>query len=205
MLKDVLNGRLHIADHINPFVKSFIISESFFWTAWSLFTPIFAIFATNSISGGSIAVAASTFSSYFIARIISELFISKIVSKTSENKKISIIVGGILIVSLSYLGFAFTKNVPFLYLFWITSGIGFGIATPPKLSLFSTHLDHNKETVEWSATDVINLTLMALATMLGGFIANQYGFKPLFILASAINILAIIPFLLYKKQTIQSS
>lgn len=200
MLKDILNGNLHIADHINPFVKSFIISESFFWTSWSLFTPIFAIFATNKVSGGSIEVAASTFSSYFIARIISELLISKIVSKVAENKKISIIISGILLVSLSYLGFAFTNNVPFLYLFWILAGIGFGIATPPKLSLFSTHLDHNKETAEWSATDSINLTLMAFATMLGGFIANQYGFKPLFILASIINTFAVIPFIIYKTR-----
>ncbi|MBI2596186.1 MFS transporter [Candidatus Daviesbacteria bacterium] len=196
MIKDILNG--HLFNTVNPFVKSFIISESFFWTSWSLFTPIFAIFATNKISGGNIEVAASTFSVYFVARIISELLTSKLSSKLGIREKISLVILGISLVSISYVGFAFTTTVFPLYIFWIICGWGFGIATPPKLSLFSTHLDRHKETVEWGATDSINLALMALSTMAGGFIANQYGFKPLFLLASVINILAIIPFITYK-------
>ncbi len=205
MIKDILNGHFRFADSINPFVKSFIISESFFWTSWSLFTPIFAIFVTSKISGGNIQVAASTFSIYFVARIISEILTSKISSKLGIREKISLVVLGISLVSISYIGFAFTTTVFPLYIFWIICGWGFGIATPPKLSLFSTHLDKSKETVEWGATDSINLTLMALSTLLGGFIANQYGFKPLFLLASIINIFAIIPFIIYKISATQQN
>jgi len=65
-------------------------------------------------------------------------------------------------------------------------GVGFGVASPAKYALFTNHIDKEKATSEWSLYDAITLLGIAAATALGGFIASQYGFSTLFILASII-------------------
>ena len=103
-------------------------------------------------------------------------------------------------MSIAYIGFAFSHNIPFLFFFYILIGIGFGVASPAKYSLFTNHIDKEKTSTEWSMYDAINLIGIASATALGGFIASIYGFAFLFILASIVNILAIVPYLTIAKK-----
>lgn len=200
MIKNNLLSGLHFADGVNPFVKAFIFSEGLFWSSANLVLPLFVLFASTQISNTNIQIATFALSSHFIVRVVTELFSSNYLSKLGEYRKITIIIAGITLLSISYAGFSFTNTVPSLFLFGGLAGLGWGIITPLKLSLFSTHLDKNKETLEWSWTDAINLTLIACATALGGFITNNFGFAPLFVLASIINTAAIIPFLFYIKK-----
>ena len=185
--------------NFNPYIKSFIISDGLLFSAWSLIFPLFAVFVTSNIAGGNIEVAASTVTVYFIIRIITEIISGKYLQKYSESKRLSILIAGMLLVAVAYLGFAFSKTISAIYIFWAIAGVGWGLATPTRLSLFSLHLDKNSAVTEWSVTDVINLILIAASTALGGFIATQYGFQLLFILAAIINLLGVIPFWLYKK------
>lgn len=197
MLKEFFIGHVPSDFHLNPIVKAFIISETFVWASWNSFTPIFAIFAALNIPGGNTEIAASSFSTYLMARVVFELMSGKFLNKSSELKKFVYTILGIMFLSAAYVGFAFTNSVLGLYEFSILTGLGLGIATPAKNALFSTHLDKNSETVEWGIYDATAFMGMALAATLGGFIANQYGFKFLFLLAAAINFLGIIPYLLF--------
>jgi MFS family permease len=180
---------------VNPIVRAYIISESFLWSAWNFITPIFAVFATNHIEGGSVQVAASAFSAYLIARVMAELACGRYFSKSNDSQKITITMVGIAVISFAYLGFAFATSVPQLFLYYSVAGIGLGIASPAKNSLFSIHLDKNKETTEWSFSDASSFISMALASALGGFIAAIYGYKALFIVAYIVNMLAIPPYI----------
>ncbi len=169
----------------------------FLWSAWNSTAPIFAIFAVTHIPGGNTEVAASAFSTHLIVRVVFELMSGRYLLKTTEEKKFFLTIIGILLVGVSYLGFAFIQSFFSVFFFSGLSGMGFGIASPAKNSLFSTHLDKNKESVEWGIYDATIFIGMALAAVIGGFIANKYGFKPLFIIAAIINILSILPYLLY--------
>jgi len=102
-----------------------------------------------------------------------------------------------VLLSIAYIGFSFSHSIVQLFFFYVITGVAIGIATPAKNSLFSAHLDHDKEPTEWSLYDAVTLMGIALATALGGFIASAYGFQPLFLLAALINILGIIPYLIY--------
>lgn len=197
MIRDLFLGRNPSHFQINPVVKSFIISETFLWSAWNFVTPIFAIFVVNNIEGGNVQIAASAFSVYLIARVFSELLSGRYLLGKTEREKFILAIIGMLLVSLAYVGFSFSRTIFFLFVFYAVAGIGLGIATPAKNSLFSTHLDRNKEPGEWGIYDAVIFVGMALATALGGFIANQYGFQFLFFLASIINFLGIFPYLLY--------
>lgn len=197
MLKEQFLGKNPSHFQINPIVRSFIISETFLWSAWNFVTPIFAIFVVSSIKGGDVQIAASAFSVYLIARVFSELLSGRYLFGKTEAKKFILTIVGMLFISLSYIGFAFSSTILFLFIFYAVAGIGLGIATPAKNSLFSTHLDRNKEPSEWGIYDAVTFIGMALATALGGFIAGQYGFQFLFFLASVINLFGIFPYLLY--------
>lgn len=200
MLKEQFLGKNPSHFQINPVVKSFIISETFLWSAWNFVTPIFAIFVVNNIEDGNVQIAASAFSVYLIARVFSELLSGRYLLGKTEREKFILTIVGILLVSLAYVGFAFSRTILFLFIFYAVAGIGLGIATPAKNSLFSTHLDHNKEPSEWGIYDAVTFIGMALATALGGFIAGQYGFQFLFFLASLINLLGIFPYLLFIRR-----
>lgn len=197
MLKEQFLSRNPSHFKVNPVVKAFIISEAFLWSAYNFIIPIFAVFVTTNIRGGNVQIAASAYSFFLIARVIFELITCKYFGKSNEFHKFIATIAGILFISLGYLGFAFSHTVVSLFMFFGIAGMGLGIASPVKNSLFSTHLDKNKETTEWGIYDAVTFIGMASTAALGGFIASAYGFNFLFILAAAVNFLGILPYLLY--------
>ncbi|MCL4354069.1 MFS transporter [Patescibacteria group bacterium] len=199
MLKETFIGRNPSHFHVNPLVKSFIISETFVWSAWNFFAPIFAIFVATDIKGGNIQFAAFAFSFHLIVRVLAELASCKYLPEKKDHSKIKIAVFGLVLTSIAYIGFAFSKTVLPVLFFYSLVGAGIGIATPAKNSLFSTHLDKNKEPAEWGIYDAAVFIGMAFATALGGLVASQYGFQVLFLMASLMNIISIIPYLLYAE------
>lgn len=177
-------------------VKTFIISECFFCAAWNLITPLFAVFVIDSITQGSIELAASGYSAFLISRVLFELITGNYLAKGSDKKKMILIALGFIICSFSYIGFSYSQNIAQIFIFYILLGAGIGISAPTKNSLFSIHLDKNREATEWSIADATAAICMALATALGGFIAASYGFRVLFVLGAIINLIAIIPYFL---------
>lgn len=207
MIKEFLIGRRPSHFQVNPIVKAFIISETFIWSCWSAIISIFPIFVANEITGGSTEIAAFSFSSYLAVRVVFELISGKYLIRSSDFKKFIVSIVGIVFVSIGYLGFVFTYNIFQIFLFYIFIGIGLGISTPAKNSLFSCHLDKNKESTEWSIYDAIALFAMAVSAIIGGFIATKYGFRFLFLMISIINAFGIIPYILFirKKKSFFSS
>lgn len=200
MIKEAFLGRKPSHFHMNPVVKAFIISEMFLWSAWNAIIPIFAIFAATQIPGGNTEVAASSYSVHLVVRVIFELISGKYLSKSNEMQKFIAAILGIVLMSAGYVGFALTKNVSSIFLFYGVIGMGLGIASPAKNSLFSSHLDKDKEVTEWSIYDGFVFMGMALAATIGGFVANRYGFAFLFYLVAITNLLSIIPYILYAEK-----
>ena len=199
MIKEQFIGRNPSHFRINRIVESFIVSETLLWSAWNFVTPIFAIFVVNDVRGGNIQIAASAFSVCLIARVICEILAGRYLSKRSDKDKLYLTILGMVLMSTAYVGFAFSHTILYLFLFYIIIGIGFGIASPAKYALFTDHIDKNKSTTEWSLYDAVTLLGIASATALGGFIASAYGFSFLFLLASIINFLGVIPYVLFIK------
>lgn len=197
MLKEQFIGRNPTHFQVNPVVKAFIVSEAFLWSAYNFVLPLFAVFVVNNIRGGNVQIAASAYSFFLIVRVIFELITCKYLGKSNEFNKFITTIAGILLISLGYLGFAFSYSVISLFIFFGVVGIGLGIASPIKNSLFATHLDKNKETTEWGIYDAVTFVGMASTAALGGFIASSYGFNFLFVIASVVNFLGILPYLLY--------
>lgn len=199
MIKDSFLGRYPSHFHVNPLVKAYVISESFMWSAWNLIIPIFAVYITQEIAGGNVQSAAAGYSTYLISRVVFELLCGQYLRGSTDRGKIIVAIFGMLLLSACYLGYAIAEDIPTLFAFYFLSGAGLGIAMPAKNALFSIHLDRNKEATEWSISDACQFLSMGLATALGGFVAFEFGFQPLFVLASILTLIAILPFLLLLK------
>lgn len=197
MIKEIFLGSNPSKFDPNPVVKAFIVSEVLLWSGWNFIVPIFAVFATSEVSGGSVEIAASAYSTYLIARVFAELGSGRYLMKAKESKKFVISIIGISLISFAYLGFSMADRVILLYVFYALAGIGLGIASPAKNSLFAMHLDKHKEATEWGMYDALVFTGTALASALGGFIATEYGFPTLFIIAAIVNALSTIPYILF--------
>lgn len=167
------------------------------WSAWDLILPIVAIFIARNIPGGGIRVAAMGYSIYLISRVVFELVAGKFLFKTNDRKKMATAIFGILCLSAGYFSFVFTNSVQLVFVSYVILGAGFGIASPAKNALFAIHLDKGRESTAWSLNDAICASVMALATALGGFIASSYGFQILFLLAGFVNLVSILPYMLY--------
>lgn len=197
MLKEIFIGRPPSHFQVNALVKAFIVSEVFLWSAWNFIIPIVAIFSATKIPGGNVEIAAAAYSIHLVVRVIFELISGRFLLKSDELKKFLTTILGLFFISISYLSFAFTHDISMLFISFAIAGVGLGIASPAKNSLFSTHLDKNKEPAEWGMYDATVFMGMALSAALGGFIVKQYGFQTLFLLAMIVNLLGIIPYILY--------
>ncbi len=200
MLKESFLGHRPTHFAINPIIKYFILSETFVWSAMNFIMPIFAVFAATRVVGGSVSVAATGFSVYLVARVIFELIIGELAVKYSDKKKIKLIVLGTSLITISYIGFAFTTTVFPIYFFYAIKGIGLGVSTPIKNAFFSTHLDKKRETSEWGIHDAAVFLGMAFSAAIGGLIADNYGFSVVFFLAAGVNALGILPYFIIKPK-----
>ncbi len=197
MLKEKFGGRNPSHFVVNPIVKAYIISESFLWSAWDLVIPIFSIYVVDNVQNGTIQTAAAGYSMYLVSRVIFELISGRFLTGSNDKKKLMFTLAGMLCITGAYMGFAFSQTILPVFACYALAGLGLGIASPAKNSLFAMHLDKNKESTEWSIADAAAFICMALATALGGFIAMHYGFQMLFFIAALISLLATIPYLLY--------
>lgn len=185
----------------NSVLRAYIISESLVWSAWNAVVPLFAVYVTTQVSGGTIESAGIAYSLYLLFRVIFELLSGRVLLNSSDRKKFAISVIGTLLMSLAYIGFVFAQTIWLIFIFYSLLGSGMGIAGPAKNTLFSTHLDKNREANEWATYDAVTFLCMAIAAAVGGMITKQFGFSILFALASVINLLGIIPYT-YKRKVL---
>lgn len=203
MLRETFIGKKPTHFVLNPIVKRFIISETFVWSAMNFITPIFAVFAATQVIGGNVSIAATGFSVYLVVRVVFELIIGELANSYSNRKRMKLIIIGTCLITIGYIGFIFTTQVYQVYLFYAIKGIGIGITAPIKNTIFSTHLDKNHESREWGMHDAAIFLGMALAAAVGGFVAEEYGFKIVFLLAAAVNTFGILPFIIMSPKILQ--
>jgi len=185
---------------MNPIVTAFILSEAFFWSAWNFVTPILAVFVVDTLPNGNVRTAAFGFTLYLLVRVITELLVSNYIKFQSDRKRMFTDMVGMVTLSASYALIAVAPSILTFYIFFIIAGISFAISSPAKYSLFSINLGRSQASKTWGVYHAVTFTGMGIATALGGVIANQFGFKVLFIIAGTLNLFGLLPYWLYNMK-----
>lgn len=178
--------------NINKVIKIIVIADFFYNSAFASFAPIFAIFVTNHIKGGTAGVAGLAVSAFWVTKSIFQLPIARLLDRTDgERDEYWSVV----------LGYFFTGLIPIAYLYvtepWhlyvVNAVYGFIMAwtVPAWYSIFTRHVDKWRISFEWSLESVFAVGLAtAGASALGGYVVDHYGFNTLFIAAGAISIMS---------------
>ncbi|MDP2934534.1 MAG: MFS transporter [bacterium] len=185
---------------INKIVKTLIGADMVFLSALGLIAPIFAIFITDKIKGGSIEVVGFAAAIYWISRSIFEIPIAKFLDRTmGEKDDLYFLVVGYTIVAFVHFGYVFSSLPWHIYLLQGVYALGAAISWPAWSALFTRHIDKGREGFEWSVEHVSFSLGIGITGAIGGVMVAMMGFNIVFVLAGIFALLGgLLPLIIYK-------
>lgn len=185
---------------INKIVKVLILSDFIIISAFGFVAPIFALFLTGKIQGGTIETVGYAAAIYWIAAVLTRLPIARRIDKTkSEKDDFYFMIFGSVLISIVPFLFIFSTKIWHVYLIQAFYGVGYSFRLPGWYGMFTRHIDKGQEGYEWSFGSLISGIGSAITAALGGIIAVEFGFNVLFILIGIASIIgsATLVFLYY--------
>ncbi|MBM4402301.1 MAG: MFS transporter [Candidatus Cloacimonetes bacterium] len=174
--------------HVNKVVRILTLSDILILSGFGLLSPIFAVFLTEQIQGGNLEVVGFASTIYFLTKSLLQIPVAEYLDqKRGEKDDFCAMLFGSIIISLVPLFYLFAKTPFHIYLAQIFYGIGSALSFPSWMAIFTRHIDKSAECFEWSiyytATDLGG----ALTAALGGILAQNLGFRPLFFIVFAFS------------------
>ncbi len=174
---------------INHVVRTLVLSDFFINAGFSVFAPVFAIFVTKQVSGGSLAVVGFAAAIFQIFKSGLQIPIAKYLDKNhgEYDDFYSMVLGTTLVALVPFL-YLFATKATHVYIIQAIYGIGASFAIPPWYAIFSRHLDKMQENVEWSLDSIAIGVGAAASAALGGLLAEKFGFQFVFLLGGMLAI-----------------
>lgn len=175
---------------VNRVVKVIVVADFFYNSAFASFGPVFAIFITSQIAGGSAKVAGFATAIYWIVKSICQLPIARFLDKTDgERDDFLALFLGYFLSSLVPLAYIFATEPKHLYIIQGFYGFIMAWTVPAWYSIFTRHVDKWRISFEWSLDSVFSVGIAAsISAALGGYIADRFGFAILMVLASTLSV-----------------
>ena len=167
---------------INHVIRTLVISDFFINAGFSVFGPVFAIFISRQIAGGSLEVVGFATAIFQIFKSGLQIPIARYLDKNhgEYDDFYSMIFGTALIVMVPF-AYIFASSATHIYIIQAIYGIGAAFTIPPWYAIFSRHLDKMKENVEWSLDSIAIGVGAACSAAVGGILAQKFGFQFVFI------------------------
>ena len=169
-----------------------ILSDILILSSFGLIAPIFALFITENLEGGSIVAAGLATSIFLIVKSIVQLPLSKYFVDKEKHKTRSLLLGTLLIIIVPFI-YIFAKDVKTIFIAQAVYGFGAALAYPAWFSLFTTYIDKKHKGFEYTLWSTGVGIGAALAAFSGAKIAEVLGFPTLFFF---VGIIALFGFLL---------
>jgi MFS family permease len=160
--------------------------------AIAMLTPIYAIFVQDI--GGDILSASGAWALFTLTSGVLILLFGRLEDKASKKgiQHQKFITLGYFIRSLAFIGYFFVTNTFQLFAVQVLLGIGFAASIPAYDSLYSKFLSKGHYATEWSAWEGMNMIVAAIGAVIGGVIANFFGFKTLFLVMFTSSLIGLV-------------
>src|SRR3989338_5779122 len=185
---------------VNRVIRHLVISDFFLNFAFGLLAPIFAVFVLEGIEGSSLRVIGLATASYWIARTITTVPLSRFMDRTNgeRDEYYFMILGSFMMSSLPL--FYIISSLPWhIYLIQFLMGLANSMAVPAWRILFTDHIDRGRTGYEWSLEDIAIGLSVGASAYLGSVLADKFGFEVIFILLALLGYLATAIFLIPLK------
>ncbi len=173
---------------INNLIKILTYSDILILSGWGLVNPIFAVYITSQIQGGNLELVGLASAVFLILKSFVQIPVAKYIDqKKGEVDDAVVMTLGTFVISLVPFLFILAKSAPHVLVLQVLHGLGAALVTPGWMAIFTRHIDRHQEAEEWSIYMSMTSLGMALAGALGGFLAEAFGFKLVFVLVGIIS------------------
>lgn len=168
---------------VNRFIRYLIISDAVIFFATGMVLPIFALFITDRIQGGDIAVAGFATTVFLGTKSILQIPISILLDRRKGERDdfLLMLAGSFLFPAVPII--YFVASEPWhIYAAQCVFGIAAAMNFPGWMALFTRHIDRGREAFSWTLHQAGFQGAMAVAASVGALVAQRYGFGTLFML-----------------------
>lgn len=166
---------------MNKSLKALFLANGVFVFAGNLLGPLYAVFV-EGLDKGVMSISASW--AAFLVSATLFTYVSSLFGDKVKHKEY-LLMSGYLIRAAVWGLFITIHTIGALVALQIILGLGEALGTPAFDVIFAEHLDRGHHIADFSRWKIINNLVSAAGTLLGGFIASNYGFSPLFAIMSA--------------------
>lgn len=171
-----------------------MLSDIFVITGFGLIGPILSIFIKENLTGGTILAAGIASTIFLITKSIVQLPFAKYVDSHDDRFKWMVL--GTFFVSTVPFIYIFANDIIHIYIAQVVHGIGSALAFPTWLSIWTSHLDKDHESYEWSLYSTWVSVGVAITASLGAGLAQYIGYDYTFALVGLLSIVGC--FVLFK-------
>lgn len=166
---------------INQVVQFLTYSDLMMMSGWGLISPIMAVYFSDRVVGGSVALAGLASMVYFLVKSVAQIPVARWIDlRRGEKDDYWVMVAGSMLITLAAFLYIWVKYPWQVYAVQVIYGLGGALSFPSWLAIFSRHLDKREEGLEWSLYYTVVDVGGALTAGLGGLLVERIGFAPLF-------------------------
>lgn len=186
---------------LNKVIRGLILSDFLLQSGWGLIGPIFAIFITQQIQGGSLVSVGFIAATYWFIKSIAQPFIAHFLDvKKGEGDDFKFLIYGLFLANLVPLGYIFATQLWHVFLLEIIRGLCMACVIPGWAGIFTRHIDKGWEAFSWSIESTGIGFAAAFSAAFGGILVTFLGFKAVFILVSFFGLGSCLLLLLIRNQ-----
>ncbi|MFZ5932669.1 MAG: MFS transporter [Patescibacteria group bacterium] len=175
---------------LNKILRVLVASDILVYSGFGLMSPIFAVFVTDQISGGTLITVGIAEAIYLGIKSLFQIPIGILIDET-EGEKIDFwlaFLGSVLMAVAIFL-YLFATQPIHIYLIEIIFGVAGAMAYPAWMGLFTRNLEEGRESFIWGLHSTGTELSSAMAAALGGLLAENLGFNSLFLTAGIIALI----------------
>jgi len=176
---------------LNKIIKTLIFSDFLLQSGWGLIGPIFAIFITKQIQGGTLVAVGLIAATYWFVKSAAQPFIAHFLDvKKGEGDDFRFLILGLFLANFVPLGYVFVSQLWHVFFLEVIRGLCMACVVPSWSGIFTRHIDKGWEAFSWSIESTGLGLAAAFAAAFGGILATFLGFKVIFLLISFFGLMS---------------
>lgn len=186
---------------LSKVIRVLILSDFLLQSGWGLIGPIFAIFLTKQLEGGTLEMVGFVAATYWVTKSIVQPFLAHFFDVTrGEKDDFKFLVFGMVVANLVPFGYIFATQIWHIFLLEFIRGLAMACVVPTWAGIFTRHIDKGREAFSWSLESTGIGFAAGFAGALGGILAGAIGFKAVFALVALFGLLSSLALFLIRKQ-----
>ncbi len=172
----------------NRLIVKIIITNFFVYAGWGLIAPIFALFVTEQIKGGSLALVGIAVGIHWIVKSVVQPFLAyRMDAVKGEHDDMAFLLNGTVIATVVPLMYLFVWDAWHIIVLEAIRGVGLAMVVPTLSGILTRHVDKDWESYTWSLQSTAVGFAAGFAALFGGVVAATLGFKTVFVAVSIIS------------------